>query len=69
MFKESTQILVVLREGVGIYDVETPEADNVFVFYKILPFTLEDFDSWFLIPSIIFHVSKYIRMRLDDNVL
>lgn len=38
-FKELMQIAVIFREGVGIDNVETADAENVLLVYKVLPFS------------------------------
>lgn len=60
---------VVLRERIRVYDVKPAETSQLFAFDVVLPFSLQDLEARFIIPTLVSHMLENIGMRLNDDML
>ena len=69
VFEKPAELTVVFGKCVEVDHIESANVKNVFTFNQVLPFSLQDFDSGYRMPSMFFHVLQNIRMRFDNDML
>ena len=47
---------VILRESICVHNVETSHREKLFALDEVLPFSFQDLNAWFLVPTELLHV-------------